>query len=233
MLSVQNLTKDFGQKRALDVESFSIQPGECVGIVGNNGAGKTTLLRSILDLIKPTSGVVRLGGHEVHKSDNWKRDVHAFLDESFLIDFLKPMEYLEFIAKALSLPKTKIQEALDYFSPFTNEDILENKKMIQELSTGSKVRVGVLSTFLGDPKMIILDEPFAHLDPSSQSYLLKMIKEKTAEGVTVVLSSHNLQSVVDVCLRVVLIEKGQIKLDLENSDESLQTLESYFEMYGG
>lgn len=228
MLTIKNLAKDFDGKLALDIQELTIQQGECVGIVGNNGAGKTTLFRTTLDLIKPGRGSVEIFGQKVQGSDHWKGQVHAFVDESFLIDFLKPIEYLNFIAKTIGVGKEDVKRLLEHYSDFVNDDIRENKKMIRELSTGSKIRVGVLSTLIGDPKLIILDEPFAHLDPTSQARLMKMVRTKAAEGVTMILSSHNLQSVVDVCSRIVLIEAGQIKRDLSTSQGTLEELEAYF-----
>ncbi len=228
MIQIQQLTKDFSGKRALDIQALKFQQGECVGIVGNNGAGKTTLFRTILDLLPPSTGFVEIFGKSVTKSDHWKSGVHAFVDEGFLIDFLKPIEYLEFIGKAIGVSKQAVAQLLKDYSEFVNDDIRENNKMIRELSTGSKVRVGVLSTLLGDPKMIILDEPFAHLDPTSQSRLMKMVRAKAEAGVTMILSSHNLQSVVDVCSRIVLIEAGQVKMDVRTGSDTLEALEDYF-----
>lgn len=228
MIQIQQLTKDFSGKRALDINQLTFQQGECIGIVGNNGAGKTTLFRTILDLLPPTSGSVEIFGMAVKNSDHWKSGAHAFVDEGFLIDFLKPIEYLEFIAKTIGVGKQAVVELLEEYAEFVNDDIRSNSKMIRELSTGSKVRVGVLSTLIGDPKLIILDEPFAHLDPTSQSRLMKMVREKAESGVTMILSSHNLQSVVDVCTRIVLIEAGQVKMDVSTGSDTLEALESYF-----
>lgn len=228
MIEIQQLTKDFSGKQALNIQELRFQQGECVGIVGNNGAGKTTLFRTILDLLPPSTGSVEIFGQSVRKSDHWKSGVHAFVDEGFLIDFLKPIEYLEFIGKAIGVNKQAVNQLLTDYAEFVNDDIRDNNKMIRELSTGSKVRVGVLSTLLGDPKMIILDEPFAHLDPTSQSRLMKMVKAKADAGVTMILSSHNLQSVVDVCSRIVLIEAGQVKMDVRTGSDTLEALEAYF-----
>ncbi len=228
MIRIQQLTKDFEGKRALDIENLTVRQGECIGIVGNNGAGKTTLFRTILDLVPPTTGSVEIFDEQVQHSDHWKKGVHAFVDEGFLIDFLKPIEYLHFIGKSIGVGKEAVTRLLDEYSDFVNRDIRENSKMIRELSTGSKVRVGVLSTILGDPKLIILDEPFAHLDPTSQARLMKMVRAKSEAGVTVILSSHNLQSVVDVCERIVLIEDGQVKMDTLTVSDTLEALENYF-----
>lgn len=228
MIRIQELTKEFAGKRALDIKELQFNQGECVGIVGNNGAGKTTLFRTVLDLLPPSTGSVEIFGKPVKNSDHWKSGVHAFVDEGFLIDFLKPVEYLKFIGKAIGVNKESVTQLLQEYAEFVNDDIRDNSKMIRELSTGSKVRVGVLSTLLGDPKMIILDEPFAHLDPTSQSRLMKMVRAKAKEGVTMILSSHNLQSVVDVCSRIVLIEGGQVKMDVGTGSDTLEALEAYF-----
>lgn len=228
MIQIQQLTKEFSGKRALDIQDLTFQQGECIGIVGNNGAGKTTLFRTVLDLLPPSTGSVEIFGQTVKNSDHWKTGVHAFVDEGFLIDFLKPIEYLEFIGKTIGAGKQSVAQLLEEYSEFVNDDIRENRKMIRELSTGSKVRVGVLSTLLGDPKLIILDEPFAHLDPTSQSRLMKMVRAKAEAGVTMILSSHNLQSVVDVCSRIVLIEAGQVKMDVRTDSDTLEALEAYF-----
>ncbi|MDW3192204.1 MAG: ABC transporter ATP-binding protein [Cytophagales bacterium] len=228
MIQIQQLTKEFSGKCALDIQELTFQQGECIGIVGNNGAGKTTLFRTVLDLLPPSTGSVEIFGQSVKNSDHWKTGVHAFVDEGFLIDFLKPIEYLEFIGKTIGAGKQSVAQLLEEYSEFVNDDIRENRKMIRELSTGSKVRVGVLSTLLGNPKLIILDEPFAHLDPTSQSRLMKMVRSKAEEGVTMILSSHNLQSVVDVCSRIVLIEAGQVKMDVRTDSDTLEALEAYF-----
>ncbi|MBR11462.1 MAG: ATP-binding protein [Rickettsiales bacterium] len=228
ILSVKNVQKSFKKKQALNIERLDIEKGELIGIVGNNGAGKTTLFRAILDLLKLDSGVIWIGDDVVAGSMHWKKMLHAFLDESFLIEFLKPNEYFEFIGKTLGLDKKQVKAQLDLYPELHNEDILESSKLIRELSTGSKVRVGLLATLLGDPEMILLDEPYAHLDPSSQAKLSKLIKQLNEKGTTVILSSHNLHNVAQICSRIVLIEAGEVIKDEAVSDRVITEVNQYF-----
>ena len=229
MITIHAIKKSYNQKVALNIDHLTIKDGESVGIVGNNGAGKTTLFRSILDLIQLDEGFISIEGKDVKQSDHWKFSLNAFIDESFLISFLKPMEYLEFVGKTLGLEKSQIKLSLERFSDLVNDDISKNKKLIRNLSTGSKIRVGLLAAFLGDPKIILLDEPFAHLDPSSQARLRKVLKNLNEEGKTIVLSSHNLQNVMEVSGRVILIENGEIRSDRQVSEQTLNELSAYFE----
>ena len=228
ILSVKNVQKSFKKKQALNIERLDIEKGELIGIVGNNGAGKTTLFRAILDLLKLDSGVIWIGDDVVAGSMHWKKMLHAFLDESFLIEFLKPNEYFEFIGKTLGMDKKQVKAQLDLYPELHNEDILESSKLIRELSTGSKVRVGLLATLLGDPEMILLDEPYAHLDPSSQAKLSKLIKQLNEKGTTVILSSHNLHNVAQICSRIVLIEAGEVIKDEAVSDRVITEVNQYF-----
>lgn len=229
IVSVRNVKKSYKKKVALNIDRLDIEPGELVGIVGNNGAGKTTLFRSILDLIKPDSGVVFIGEDVVANSNHWKTLLHAFLDESFLIEFLKPQEYFEFIGKTLGLTRSETKAQIGQYQELHNDDITTSTKLIRELSTGSKVRVGLLATLLGDPKIILLDEPYAHLDPSSQAKLSKLIKQLNEKGVTVILSSHNLHNMAQICTRIILIESGEVIKDEQTSDEVVQEINAYFE----
>lgn len=229
MISFHQVKKSYNEKLALNIEELRIKAGESIGIVGNNGAGKTTLFRSILDLIKLEEGFVSLDGKDVAGSDHWKTILNAFIDESFLIEFLKPKEYLDFVGQTLGLSKQEVKMHLERFQDINNEDIQLNKKLIRDLSTGSKIRVGLLAAFIGDPKIILLDEPFAHLDPSSQSRLRKIIRSLHQEGKTIILSSHNLQNVMEVSDRVILIEDGMVKKDEPVNETTLNELSKYFE----
>ena len=229
ILSIKNVQKSFKKKEALNIERLDIEKGELIGIVGNNGAGKTTLFRAILDLLKLDSGVIWIGDDVVAGSAHWKKQLHAFLDESFLIEFLNPNEYFEFIGKTLGLNKKQVKSQLNQYPELHNDDIVESSKLIRELSTGSKVRVGLLATLLGDPEIILLDEPYAHLDPSSQAKLSKLIKQLNENGTTVILSSHNLHNVAQICSRIVLIEGGKVVKDERVSESVIAEINQYFE----
>ncbi|MEP0985963.1 ATP-binding cassette domain-containing protein [Ekhidna sp.] len=228
MIKIQNLRKSFNGIAALNIEALEIHPGECVGIVGNNGAGKTTFFKSVLDLLKPDTGFVSVENVHVNISADWQNHLNAFIDESFLIEFLKPKEYLSFILK-MKNSQFGVEELLSNYSEFSNKDIDENKKYIRDLSTGTKVRIGVLSLLAGDPKYMIMDEPFAHLDPTSQAKLRKLIRSQKKAGRCVIVSSHNLQNIAESCDRVILIEAGKIKYDVEVNEENMQKLGAYFD----
>lgn len=227
MIEVKNLKKSFNGIDALNIKFLEIKQGECVGIVGNNGAGKTTFFKSVLDLIKPDEGYVSIEGSHVNLSSDWQNHLNAFIDESFLIEFLKPKEYLSFILKMKSSEFT-VDELLTNYAEFSNKDIDASVKYIRDLSTGTKIRIGVLSLLAGDPKYIIMDEPFAHLDPTSQSKLRKLIRDQKAMGRCVIVSSHNLQNISESCDRVILIEEGKVKYDVDVNEKSMKQLEEYF-----
>ena len=228
MIKINNLKKSFSGIEALNIENLEIHPGECIGVVGNNGAGKTTFFKSILDLLKPDDGYVSIEDVHVNLSADWQNHLNAFIDESFLIEFLRPKEYLTFILK-MKNSQFDVEELIQKYSEFSNSDIDLNKKYIRDLSTGTKVRIGVLSLLAGDPKYIIMDEPFAHLDPTSQAKLRKLIRTQKAEGRCVIVSSHNLQNIAESCDRVILIEAGKVKYDVEVNEENMKKLGAYFD----
>lgn len=228
MIQVKNLQKVYDGSLAINIEELSIQPGESLGVVGNNGAGKTTFFKSILDLLKPDEGYVSIEGVKVNEAADWQNHLNAFIDESFLIEFLKPKEYLSFILK-MKNSSMDVEQLLLANAEFSNQDIDQNKKYIRDLSTGTKVRIGVLSLLAGNPKYILMDEPFAHLDPTSQSKLRKLIKDQKDKGRSVIVSSHNLQNIGESCDRVILIEKGEVKYDLKVTDGNMKLMASYFD----
>ena len=184
--------------------------------------------KPILDLLKPDQGYVSVEDVHVSISADWQNHLNAFIDESFLIEFLKPKEYLGFILKMKNSAFT-VDELISKYSEFSNKDIDDNQKYIRDLSTGTKVRIGVLSILAGDPKYLILDEPFAHLDPTSQAKLRKLIRSQKEDGRSVIVSSHNLQNIAESCDRVILIEAGKVKYDVTTNDENMKMLGEYFD----
>lgn len=227
MIKINNLKKAYVKRIVLTIDNLTINKGEIVGIVGNNGAGKTTMLSLILDLIKATEGTVESKNHLVSKTDDWKNYTGSYLNEGFLIPFLTPFEFLEFIGKLHGLNSTDVKEFLNANDAFYAEDI-SAKKYIRELSAGNKNKVGILSSIISNPEVLILDEPFSNLDPSSQSWLKMKLKKLNEDGVTVIISSHDLKHVTDICNRIVLIEEGKIIKDIHTNSETLLELESYF-----
>lgn len=233
---IQNLKKSFGDKVAVNIDSFKINSGEILGLVGNNGAGKSTLFRLILDLIKADDGTVRMADStrdiNVAETEEWKDWTGAYVDDSFLIDYLTPDEYFQFIARISGKEPNELEQFLEKFKHFMADEITGQKKFIRNLSAGNKQKVGIMAAMLLQPQILILDEPFNFLDPSSQNaikHLLKKYNEET--NATILVSSHNLQHTVDICPRIALLEHGVIIRDIENKEGQAQReLEDYFQV---
>lgn len=229
MISVQNLTKKYGQQTVLNLEELEIPKGQSFGLVGNNGAGKTTFFSLLLDLIQPTTGKVINNGVEVAVSEDWKPFTSAFIDESFLIGYLTPEEYFYFIGELRGQNKADVDALLAEFQDFFHGEILGQKKYLRDLSKGNQKKVGIVATLIGNPEVIILDEPFANLDPTTQIRLKAILKKITAQqGVTVLISSHDLIHVTEVCERIVVLHHGDMVKDIMTSTETLRELEIFF-----
>ena len=231
MITVKNLIKKFGETVASDIPSLTINDGDILGLVGNNGAGKTTFFRMLLDLLRPDAGEVALGGINPAQSEDWKAFTGAYIDEGFLIDFLTPEEYFAFIGKITNMTQDQVDERLKDFDRLAGGEIFGQKKLIRNLSAGNKQKVGIISALFNRPKLVILDEPFNFLDPSSQNILKHVLTDYNHQtGATILISSHNLQHTVDISTRITLLEKGQIIKDMPNEGGAARTeLENYFE----
>jgi ABC-2 type transport system ATP-binding protein len=228
MINIVNLIKKYNKITALHIPELKIIKGESFGLVGNNGAGKTTLFSLVLDIIEATEGKVLSKDQDVKFSEHWKDYTGAYLDESFIIDFLTPEEYFKFIGNLNNFTVEQINEKIKSYSEFFNGEVLGKKKFIRELSKGNQKKVGIIGTLLSEPELIILDEPFPHLDPSSVIRLKRIIKGLNEKGVTFLISSHDLNHVTEVCNRIVLLEKGKIISDQETNENTLAELEKYF-----
>ena len=230
MIIIDKLKKNFGEKIAVDIEHCEINQGDMLGLVGNNGAGKTTLFRIMLDLLKADDGKVIINDIDVSQSEDWKSITGAFIDDGFLIDYLTPEEYFYFIGKMYGLKKEEVDERLIPFERFMSGEVIGHKKLIRNYSAGNKQKIGIISAMLHYPQLLILDEPFNFLDPSSQSIIKHLLKKYNEEHqATVIISSHNLNHTVDVCPRIALLEHGVIIRDIINEDNSAEKeLEDYF-----
>ena len=230
MIQISNLQKRFGETVACDISSLTINDGDVLGLVGNNGAGKTTLFRMLLDLLKPDEGQVLIDGIDPATSEDWKAFTGAYIDEGFLIDYLTPEEYFAFLGKISGIEQADVEARLQEFEHLAGGEVLGQKKLIRNLSAGNKQKVGIMAALLRQPRLVILDEPFNFLDPTSQNVLKRTLKEyATSTGATVLVSSHNLQHTVDISSRIVLLEKGVIIRDLPNNEASAsQELADYF-----
>ena len=244
MIRINQLQKHFGDKTAVDIPDLFIGRGEIIGLVGNNGAGKTTFFRLMLDLLKADQGsvVYSMPTEECLPSESpitdvnpavseeWKHFTGAYLDDGFLIDFLTPEEYFSFIGQTFGLDKKEIKERVDRFASFTNWQESELKKLVRDFSAGNKQKIGIVAALINQPQLLILDEPFNFLDPSSQNILKQLLTNyNSRHGATILLSSHNLQHTVEVSSRIVLLEHGKIIKDLPNTEGSADAeLEDYF-----
>lgn len=229
ILEIQNLTKVYGDKPVVNIEHLQIGQGETIGLVGNNGAGKTTFFRMILDLIRPTAGSVFSKGENVMQSDTWKNYTASFLDEGFLIDYLTPEEYLVFIGSLHHLTLTDVKQYLIQYEEFFNGEILDKGKYIRDFSKGNQNKIGIAAALMQSPELLVLDEPFANLDPTTQIRLKSLIKSlKQQRNITTLISSHDLNHVTDVCDRIILLEKGLVIKDFNKDENTLKELEAYF-----
>lgn len=229
MIAVTNLSKTYGSNTVLNIASLEIPKGQSFGLVGNNGAGKTTLFSLLLDLIQPSTGHIINNEVQVDQSEAWKPFTSAFIDETFLIGYLTPEEYFYFIGELRGRNKADVDAMLATFQDFFHGEILGQKKYLRDLSKGNQKKAGIVASFIGNPEVIILDEPFANLDPTTQIRLKGIIKELAAkENVTVLVSSHDLQHVTEVCERIVVLNKGELVKDIKTSTETLKELETFF-----
>lgn len=229
MIKVEALKKIYNNRCVLNIEALEIPKGQCFGLVGNNGAGKTTFFSLILDLISATEGQILNNEIIVNKSEKWKPFTSAFLDESFLITYLTPEEYFYFVGDLRGMNKADVDTFLMQFTELFNDEILDQKKYIRDLSKGNQKKVGVIAAFIGEPAVVILDEPFANLDPTTQFRLKRIFKSIASEGKqTLLISSHDLMHTTEVCDRIVVLEKGNIVKDIKTTPETLKELESFF-----
>ena len=229
ILEIKNLKKIYGDKTVVNIENLLIAEGETVGLVGNNGAGKTTFFRMLLDLIRPSEGMVLSKGQNVMQNDTWKEYTASFLDEGFLIDYLTPEEYFVFIGSLHNLGQADVAALLSRYTEFFNGEIINSGKYIRDFSKGNQNKVGIAAALMQDPEFLVLDEPFANLDPTTQIRLKTILRSlKSEKHLTTFISSHDLNHVTDVCDRIILLEKGIIIKDFIKDENSLKELEEYF-----
>ena len=230
MITLSHLLKTYGGVTALDIPELTIEDGQIVGLVGNNGAGKTTMMRLILDLIRADRGTAALDGRRVDQDPAWKDFTGSFLDGSFLVDFYTPEEFFDFVAEAYGFSRDEMQRRLRAYETLMNGEIMGKGKLIHDHSNGNRQKIGIIGAMLVNPRVLILDEPFNYLDPSSQLVVAKLIRDMNRDlGTTVLVSSHNLTSINDLCNRILLLERGSLLMDKAHVPGSVDPeLEAYF-----
>lgn len=229
MIEVKDLTKIYSGTTVLDIPELSIENGESFGLVGNNGAGKTTFFRLILDLIRGSSGIVKSKGEDVKLSGAWKYYTGSYLDQRFVIDFLTPEEYFEFLNQIYGLSKGDLDQFYYEFKDIFNDEIIGKNKYIRDLSHGNRQKVGIAAALMAKPEVLVLDEPFNGLDPSTQIRMIKLFNDlKINHKTTLLISSHDLKHITEVCQRIAVLEKGKIIHDLATSENTIKELEHHF-----
>ena len=229
IIQVENLQKKYGEVTVLDLPDLKIAKGEIFGLVGNNGAGKTTFFRCLLDLICPSNGIALSNGKKIQGSEHWKSYTGSYLDEGFLIDYLTVEEYFDFLGKTHRMSKGDIANFIVDMSDFFDDELIGKNKYIRDFSKGNQKKIGIAAALMGNPDILILDEPFTNLDPSSQIRLKRMLIELNEQlGVTMLISSHDLMHVTEVCSRIVALQKGIAVHDLQTNEDTLRDLEAFF-----
>ncbi|KAA5538211.1 ATP-binding cassette domain-containing protein [Paenimyroides baculatum] len=231
MIQVENLKKIYDGNTVLDIQGLEIPIGESFGLVGNNGAGKTTFFSLLLDLIEPTQGFIKNNNVIVNKNEDWKTFTTAFLDDSFLIGYLTCEEYFYFLGELRNQAKQQVDAFLLTYADFFNNEILGKNKFIRDLSKGNQKKVGIIGTLIGNPKVVILDEPFANLDPTTQIRLKKILRNiADTKQTTLLVSSHDLNHTFEISDRIVCFERGRIIKDIDTKQYSFEELTSFFDV---
>lgn len=227
MIEVQNLTKRYGEKPALEGVSFTVKSGEIVGLLGLNGAGKSTTMNILTGYISPSGGQVKIDGHDIVKEPKAAKRVIGYLPEQFsFYPDMRVIEYLHFVCdlKGYTADKKKRGAHLDEIMRQVGVKHMA-ERMIRNLSKGYKQRVGFAQALIGNPKVLILDEPTVGLDPSQIIEIRQLIKDAGHES-TVIVSSHILSEIQAICSRVIVIHEGRIVAD-GAPDELTRTAQSF------
>lgn len=226
MLTIQNLTKIYGEKKAVDDLSLHIYPGEIYGFIGHNGAGKTTTLKSIVGILKFDAGEILINGlSNKEKPLECKKIIAYIPDNPDLYDYMTGMKYLNFIADIFGISaedrKARIEK---YAAKFEMEEALSQS--ISAYSHGMKQKLAVISAWIHEPKLILMDEPFVGLDPKAAHTLKEMMREHCDNGGAIFFSTHVLEVAEKLCDKVAIIKQGKLvkagTMDEVKGDESLE-----------
>ena len=207
MISVRDLTRNYGDFTAVRRISFTVNPGEVLGLVGPNGAGKTTTLRCLAGIIAPSVGSVEIAGHDIQKAPVAAKQALAFIpDEPHLFDHLTVEEHLRFIGRLYG-----VADVEQRMTPLLDElEIAEKRKALStELSRGMKQKLAIACGLIHDPSVLILDEPLTGLDPGGMRRMRATIANRARAGASVVLSSHLLTLVEELCTKLFVIRRGE------------------------
>jgi ABC-2 type transport system ATP-binding protein len=208
LIEVEGLTRYYGDFAAVTDLSFRVEPGEVVGMLGPNGAGKTTTLRSLVGIIRPTRGTIRIAGHDLLTDPIAAKQQLAFIpDEPQLFDHLTVREHLQFMARIYNVANsdTRIESLLTELELQDKRDVLPDA-----LSRGMKQKLAIACGLLHDPRALLLDEPLTGLDPGAIRKTKQTILRQAERGAAVILSSHLLSLVEELCTRLMVIDHGKV-----------------------
>jgi ABC-2 type transport system ATP-binding protein len=209
VISLKRITKLYGQLAAVRDLDLEVEDGEIMGIIGHNGAGKTTILKMIVGLISPTSGKIEVMGRNVAKESIYVKRFMGYLpEESPLYENMTVMEYLLFFSELYKVPRREAKERIDLL--LGSLKLSEQDKLTGELSKGMKRKVAIARALLHDPRILILDEPNAGLDPLTSFFIINYLKSLKDQGKTILLSAHNLFHVEYICDRVAILKDGKL-----------------------
>src|SRR5271156_2916141 len=210
MIELNHLTKKFGDLLAVDDLSLKVERGEFFAVLGPNAAGKTTLIRVLAGLLKPSSGTARVAGFDVQLDPLEARRRLAYVpDFPFLYDKLTPWEFLRFTGHIFHMSESRIQEASRALIPrFHLEPFIS--RPIEGLSHGTRQRVAIVSALLHDPEVLVIDEPMVGLDPQHARVVKDVLKERTRQGATVFLSTHQLSIAEEMADRIGIMHQGRL-----------------------
>jgi ABC-2 type transport system ATP-binding protein len=208
-VDISHITKSFGNLKAVDDVSFTIEKGELFGLLGPNGAGKTTAIRCMLDIFKPDSGTIAILGGPM--SEIKKDHIGYMPEERGLYQEIPLGRCLDYLGSLKGMSPAEVRQRADgYLERF---DLADHKtKKVKELSKGMQQKAQIIATILHQPELLIVDEPFSGLDPVNTQMVKDLLREQRDQGVTVILCSHQMQLVEELCDRIVLIDHGKVML---------------------
>lgn len=228
MLKIEHLTKQYGDKKAVDDLSLHIKPGEIYGFIGHNGAGKTTTIKACCGILPFDSGEIYIGGKSIKASPLECKSMLAYIpDNPDLYDFMTGIQYLNFVADIFGVSASRREELIHLYSD-TFELTSDLAQPISAYSHGMKQKLALISALIHEPKLIIMDEPFVGLDPKA-SHLLKEIMRKICdEGGAIFFSTHVLEVAEKLCDRIAIIKNGRLiksgTMEEVRGDESLESV---------
>lgn len=228
MLKIENLTKIYGEKKAVDNVSLHIQPGEIYGFIGHNGAGKTTTIKCVVGILGMDQGTITINGHSIKENPiECKKEIAYIPDNPDLYEYMTGIQYLTFIGDIFGVPADvrdeRIHAMADKFELTNNLG-----ELISAYSHGMKQKLAIISAFMHNPKLIILDEPFVGLDPKASFIVKEMMKEFCANGGAIFFSTHVLEVAEKLCDKIAIIKQGKLikagTMEEVKGDESLESV---------